>query len=170
MAPTEAQKKRRIISMRKLVIGLVAVAVVSMSAAVLFAADHAYVGADKCKMCHKIQHTSWLETFHAKATDNAKASTARKFEPACLKCHATNGDEAMPGVQCEACHGAGADYKSMTIMKNLEQAKAAGLVVPTQETCAKCHTGQDHSKAVKLDEQKANKKAIHEFKPAAPPA
>ncbi len=130
------------------------------------AADHEYVGADKCKMCHKVEYTSWETTTHAKATEAAKASTERAFTPDCLKCHATNASEDFPGVQCEACHGAGADFKKMSIMKDLEAAKANGLVVPTQATCDGCHTGDDHAKKVVFADNKDNKAAIHEFKTA----
>jgi hypothetical protein len=154
--------------MRRFAIGLMALVVVAAAAAALSAADFTYVGADKCKMCHKVEYTSWLETFHAKATDNAKASTDRKFGPDCLKCHATNSDEAMAGVQCEACHGAGSEFKKMNVMKDLALAKQSGLVVPTQATCDGCHTGADHAKKVSFDENKGNKKAIHEFKAAGP--
>jgi len=139
-------------------------AMVVAGGAVLQAGDHAFIGAEKCKMCHKVQYNSWTETTHAKATDAAKASTDREFSADCLKCHATNADEALAGVQCEACHGAGADYKKMSIMKDVEQATANGLVIPTQEVCNGCHTGDDHSKAVVLADQKDNKAAIHEFK------
>jgi RecJ-like exonuclease len=142
-------------------LGLAAVVLVSFN---LAAQDHAYVGAEKCKMCHKQQFASWQETTHAKATEAAKASTERTYDASCLQCHATNADEAMSGVQCEACHGPGNDYKKMSIMKDLEAAKANGLIIPSQATCDKCHTGDDHSKKVVFDEQKNNKAAIHEFK------
>ena len=128
-----------------LVAGLVIVA--AGLAARATSAAPTYIGADKCKMCHKIQHTSWLETKHAKATESAKASKDRKFEAACLTCHATNKDEAMAGVQCEACHGAGSDYKSIQVMKDKDKAVAAGLVIPTQATCNGCHDGKDHHKS-----------------------
>jgi len=128
------------------------------------AGDHAYVGAQKCKMCHRVEFTSWENTVHAKATENAKAAKDRKFGPECLQCHATNSDEAMAGVQCEACHGPGADYKKMSIMKDVEKAKANGLILPKQETCNGCHDGKDHHKKVEFKTEINNKKAIHEFK------
>jgi hypothetical protein len=146
-------------------LGLAMVVLVGLSAQ---AQDHEYVSAAKCKMCHKQQHASWLETTHAKATDEAKASTERTFDPSCLGCHATNADEALSGVQCEACHGAGNDYKKMSIMKDREKSLANGLNIPTQETCNKCHTGEDHAAKVVLADNKDNKAAIHEFK--NPPA
>lgn len=114
-------------------------------------AQHSYIGAEKCKMCHKVQYDSWLSTRHAKATETAKASSKWKFEPSCLSCHATNKDEVLAGVQCEACHGPGSDYKAMSIMKDREKAIANGLIIPTQENCNSCHDGKDHHKQVKFD-------------------
>ncbi len=140
---------------------LTAIVLVSASAQ---AGDHEYVGAAKCKMCHKVQYSSWEATSHAKATEAAKASTDPAFTSDCLKCHATNASEDLPGVQCEACHGPGADFKKMSVMKDLEAAKANGLVVPTQATCDGCHTGDDHAKKVVLADNLMNKDAIHEFK------
>lgn len=151
--------------MKRMAIVLMAV-FVAATAAVLMAADHTYVGADKCKMCHKVEYNSWMETTHAKATEAAKASTDRKFGPDCLKCHATNADEAMAGVQCEACHGPGSEYKKMNIMKDQALAVENGLVIPCQATCDGCHTGDDHAKKVSFAEQKGNVKAIHAKKPA----
>jgi len=144
-----------------MVLAVAVVALVSVSAQ---AQDHEYVGADKCKMCHKVQFASWENTVHAKATDAAKASTDREFSADCLKCHATNASEELAGVQCEACHGPGNDYKKMSIMKDVEAAKANGLIIPTQETCDGCHTGDDHSKKVVMADNLNNKDAIHEFK------
>jgi hypothetical protein len=128
------------------------------------AGDHAYAGAAKCKMCHKVQYASWEGTKHAKATDTAKAGTEREFSADCLKCHATNASEDFAGVQCEACHGAGNDYKKMSIMKDRDAAVANGLVIPTQATCDSCHVGDDHASAMVIGDQLNNKEAIHEFK------
>jgi len=151
--------------MRKTVIVMAAVVVVA-AAAVLLAADHTYVGADKCKMCHKVEYNSWMETTHAKATEAAKASTDRTFGPDCLKCHATNSDEAMAGVQCEACHGPGSEYKKMNVMKDQALAIENGLVIPSQATCDGCHVGDDHAKKVSFEENKGNVEAIHAKKAA----
>jgi hypothetical protein len=142
---------RRLVLVAGLAIAVVLLVVSSTSAA------PTYVGAEKCKMCHKLQYDSWLQTKHAKATESAKASTERKFEAACLTCHATNKDEAMAGVQCEACHGAGSDYKSIQVMKDKEKAIAAGLVMPTQNTCNGCHDGKDHHKQIKFDREIVHK-------------
>jgi len=138
---------------------------VASFALVAQAADHTYIGAKKCKMCHKVQHKSWLETTHAKATDSAKASTDREFSADCLECHAaTNSDEALAGVQCEACHGPGSDYKGMKLMKDHDAAVAAGLVIPTQAVCDTCHTGDDHAAKKVLADEAANVEAIHAHK------
>lgn len=76
-------------------------------------AEHAAVGTAKCKMCHKVQFDSWAKSKHALA--------------------------AKP-TDCEACHGNGADYMKMSVMKDPEQAKAAGLIAkPDKASCLKCH-------------------------------
>jgi hypothetical protein len=72
----------------------------------------ARIGADKCKMCHKIQFESWSASGHAKRT---------------------------PALDCESCHGAGSQYKATAVMKDPAKAKAAGLVMPAKDFCAKCH-------------------------------
>ncbi len=149
---------------RSWLIGLAVLGILAAGVVLVQAEGHTFVGAEKCKMCHKIQFTSWQETGHAKATEKAKASTERTFSADCLKCHATNSDEKLPGVQCEACHGAGSDYKTMTIMKDHAQAVAAGLTEMGQAVCDTCHTGADHAKKVVFAEAKTNLQAIHKHK------
>jgi len=48
------------------------------------------------------------------------------------------------GVQCETCHGAGSNYKSLKVMKNKEDAIANGLVVPekVEDFCISCHNAE----------------------------
>jgi len=129
------------------------------------AAEHMYVGVDSCKMCHKKeekgnQYGSWQNSKHAHAyhmlaSDKAKEIAAAKGignpqeSAECLKCHVTAyGVDASlldkkykvdDGVGCESCHGAGKDYKNIKIMKDPEQAKANGLIVPDKGVCEKCH-------------------------------
>jgi hypothetical protein len=128
-----------------------------------------YVGVAKCKICHKTeaqgsQFPLWEKSAHAQAYaalagDKAKAIAKEKGieDPqkadACLKCHVTGygvdakyfgeGFLATDGVQCEACHGAGGDYGKMATMKSLTKGEikpeSVGLVLPTKETCVKCH-------------------------------
>jgi len=70
------------------------------------------IGAAKCKICHKVQYASWLETAHGTRT---------------------------PPLDCEDCHGAGSEYKGLKVMKDPEQARAAGLVIPDRAFCSQCH-------------------------------
>ncbi len=104
----------------------------------LASAQATYLGAEKCgKLCHKIQYTSWQTTPHAKAFADLKPADQAKAE--CIECHVTGGKKDLPGVQCEACHGPGSNYAKLAIMKDKAKAVAAGLVVPTEKTCVKCH-------------------------------
>ena len=117
----------------------------------------AYVGAKKCKMCHKQQYTSWAESIHAKALETLKKGNKldgkdHMADKDCLVCHATGyGQESgfvnetdtpnLIGVSCEACHGAAGDYyKSHRTGKyTKDEFKAAGGIVPDAETCKQCH-------------------------------
>jgi len=126
-----------------------------------------YLGAEKCaRMCHKAvakgeQLKIWQASKHANAY--AELATPKALETAkkagiagdpqkadkCVKCHVTgfgasasSFDSAFSmkdGVQCEACHGAGGDYAKLKIMKDKKAAIAAGLVIPTEKVCVKCH-------------------------------
>ena len=71
---------------------------------------HAKVGADKCKMCHRVQHQSWVASPHAEK-----------------------------GLDCEGCHGNGADYWPAGVMRDRAKAVAAGLVMPALAACKRCH-------------------------------
>lgn len=72
------------------------------------------VGAEKCRLCHKVQHESWAASKHAQRT---------------------------PPLDCESCHGAGSEYRTLAVMKDPAKARAAGLVLPGASFCAKCHKG-----------------------------
>lgn len=106
------------------------------------AATHEYIGAKKCMMCHKKDGIaeSWQATKHATAWDNLSEED-KKNEA--LKPFYTTGTDAkgelLTGIQCEACHGPGSDYKVKSIMEDKEKAIANGLVIPDAKTCAKCH-------------------------------
>jgi hypothetical protein len=124
-----------------------------------------YVGAAKCKVCHMTEKSGkaypiWEKSQHAKAfatlaTPEA-AEVAKKLgiddaqkSDKCLVCHVTGfaADKALKdstltlteGVSCEACHGAGSDYKSMSVMKDHAKAMAAGLLMPGEKNCVTCH-------------------------------
>jgi len=125
-----------------------------------------YIGAEKCGMCHKKdadgnQLKVWKESKHATAFTALKSEAATKLaggdatkNAECLKCHTTGyGSDASlndakfnpeDGVQCEACHGAGSEYKNMKIMKDRKAAVENGLVEwaddkAIETMCLTCH-------------------------------
>lgn len=148
-----------------------------------------YVGVDQCKICHTGEAKGkifeiWLASAHSKAWDNLGAENQKNDK--CLGCHTTGAGKAlaagktadnMHGVQCEACHGPGSDYKSMTVMKNKEEAIKKGLVMPpTEKVCTGCHMAElpkdveAHAKAPKFVYADFVKKIEHHVppKPATP--
>ena len=137
--------------MRKaILVAALAVAVIAVGAAYI-TAEPTYIGAGKCKPCHKTEYDSWVANgTHAKSMEKAKASTNPKWDASCLGCHATNKVETAIGVECESCHGPGSEYKAIAVMKDRAKAVAAGLIVPDQKTCDTCHDGKDHHKKVDI--------------------
>lgn len=134
-----------------------------MTAAVgLCVAEPTFIGAQKCKMCHKVEFASWETMAHAKAFEPLEE--ADRAKPECLTCHATGGSATMPGVQCESCHGAGSGYKSLTVMKDHAASVAAGLIVPDEATCKSCHEKAPHE-LKPFDYKTAAPKAMHAIKP-----
>jgi hypothetical protein len=108
----------------------------AFAAVVAFGQAPTKVGADKCKLCHKVEFASWSTTKHA--TGSVK-------------------------VECEDCHGAGSNYKTMAIMKDKAKAKAAGLVEPKESDCSACHA----KNKVKVDNLADAFKKVHDKKPKA---
>jgi len=136
----------------------------------VFAQDFSYIGSKKCGMCHKSakqgeQLKIWEGSAHAKAYETLKSAEADKIAKEkgfgkaveakeCLTCHVTGyGKDAKmfdksfsmeDGVQCEACHGPGSEYKSMKTMKDHAAAVAAGMTDFKDEAvieaqCKTCH-------------------------------
>lgn len=146
------------------------IAVLGLCLAGISGAAPKYVGSDKCaRMCHKAvnkgeQYPIWQKSRHAQAyatlATPAALETAKKAgvtgdpqkSEKCLKCHVTGfGAPAASfdstfaikdGVQCEACHGAGSDYGKLKIMKDKNASIAAGLVIPSEKVCVKCHNSE----------------------------
>jgi len=125
-----------------------------------------YVGTKTCGMCHKgekkgSQLEIWQSSAHANAYTDLGKDKAKEFaakagvkgnpqeSDQCLKCHVTafGADASLigkkfvkeEGVQCEACHGPGSNYKKKTVMQDRELAVKAGLVMPDEKTCTACH-------------------------------
>jgi len=138
-----------------------------------------YIGSEKCKMCHKTakqgeQYTIWKSGPHARAYETLAGEEAIKIgkekgidnpqeSNQCLSCHITAFGVAdslkketltiEEGIGCEACHGAGSEYKKISIMKNREKAIAAGLQVIDEKTCTICHNeGSPVYKPFKFEE------------------
>ncbi len=127
--------------------------------------EHEFVGVQKCALCHKKpeqgeQVKIWQETAHAKAfevlaTPAAKETAAKlgiddpQKSGKCLKCHSTayyfteqqltQAIQPEEGISCESCHGPGKDFMKKSVMEDKDAAKAAGLIIPDESTCKKCH-------------------------------
>jgi len=97
--------------------------------------EAAFIGAERCKLCHRSIYVSWKATAHARATESLNLE---RETPTCLPCHST-GPSALPGVQCESCHGAGGDYWPPEIMIDPAKVREAGLITANQGICRKCH-------------------------------
>jgi hypothetical protein len=135
-----------------------------------FAQKASYEGVAVCSMCHKTdkqgqQFKIWQESKHSqaykalltpKADEIAKAKTGKKAveSPDCLKCHSTGTDvdkslvgakyKVEDGVQCETCHGPGSNYKTLSVMKNKEEAVKKGLIEhkDAAKYCVTCHNSK----------------------------
>lgn len=152
-------------------------------AGLVIAQEHAYVGAQKCAMCHKSeaqgrQFSIWQDSRHAKSYEvlaSPKAAEAAKSmnvskpaeDPQCLKCHAPLADKApelkAEGVSCEVCHGPGADYRKLNIMKDKAEAVKNGLILygsadAIKAQCLKCH---ENPHGIKFDFDAAWAKIKH---------
>jgi hypothetical protein len=137
---------------------------ISISIVVSFAgSNRKYVGVKACKSCHEArrdgrQYDIWRNSKHAGAfktlSTQRSAEIAKKKKlkksppesPECLKCHTITADEKLKedGVQCESCHGAGSAYKRNSVMRDKEEAIAAGLTAYKDEAaieknCRSCH-------------------------------
>ena len=160
--------------MKKAVVFITMLALMATIVVPLLAADAQYIGANKCKMCHKNekkgdQFGKWSNGPHAKAfatlaTDEAKA-VAKKVGVAgdpqkaaeCLVCHVTafsapaSAKEAIfkieEGVGCESCHGPGSLYKSIKVMK--------ALTAGTQDAAAVAYTKGDEKTCLTCHNEKS---------------
>jgi Cytochrome c554 and c-prime len=131
-------------------------------------ATHSFVGVSTCGMCHKSEKVGgqlgiWEKSMHSKAYEALKSDKANQIAKekgfttaaveieACLKCHVSGHNidaefkgakfKMEDGVQCETCHGAGSDYKSLKIMKDKQLAMKNGLEMHDniEEFCKSCH-------------------------------
>ena len=136
-------------------------------------AKYKYIGIERCaNLCHKgekkgSQLETWEKSTHSKsfvtlatpfAKELLKKHGVTEGDPQkseiCLQCHSTgygldesNFDAAFKieeGVTCEACHGPGSVYRSLSIMKDKEKFLASGGSIPTEKECLICHNNKGH--------------------------
>jgi hypothetical protein len=106
------------------------------------------------------QLAAWQAGPHAGAYDSLGTPEAAEVAAAagvenpqeaaeCLRCHTTaygvaaeylgSSFDPTKGVQCESCHGPGADYSPAPVMRDHDAAVAAGLLEPNEALCVTCH-------------------------------
>lgn len=138
-------------------LGLIALAVPPADAAPAGAANR-FIGAAKCKNCHKAEATGnqfgkWeqmkhshafatLATDQAKELGKAKGIADPQTSADCLKCHVTaygvpaeeiaKGFSVDMGVQCESCHGPGETHMKARVAA-AAKGEAATVGVPAGE-------------------------------------
>jgi ribosomal protein L40E len=137
-------------------------ALVMLGANVAAAKEAQFVGARKCRSCHKKelignQYAEWEKGAHHKAFETLQSDKAKKIaaekglagppheSPDCLKCHVTaygepaarlaKGKALNPadGIQCESCHGPGSLYRKKKTMSDPDKAVAAGMWEPEND-------------------------------------
>ena len=152
-----------------------------------------YQGSNKCKMCHKKEHTSYLDSKHAHAFEalvsgDPKVAEAQatalgvKLEgpssanPACLGCHSTgyqlsggyppadtSKTASFAAVGCEMCHGPSSKHSAAE-----KGHKKDFIAIPkTEAMCLDCHTKAMSPNFVFAD---AAKKAAHALPDSLTPA
>ena len=155
------------------------------------------VGVRGCAQCHSQveagdQFAIWMRSAHADAY--ATLGTSQAWDAAekvriqgnpqanliCLRCHAAGFGEQVwslgesfeieDGVQCESCHGPGSDYSRDAVMRDRQIAAAAGLLIPDEKTCLRCHNGQCPAPSEGFDFAAATKLIAHPRKSLKPPS
>jgi hypothetical protein len=101
-----------------------------------------YVTAETCGKCHKAEYETWQQSLHSHAFASL-APKHRTFDTACVVCHSIGfrdklgfiNIKATPqfaNVQCEACHGPGAEHLKMPLGGNYKTPAAPA-------SCVGCH-------------------------------
>jgi hypothetical protein len=149
-------------------IGVAAAALLAMGPPLARADDpkHEYVAIGKCGKCHGKelygdQVSAWRKGEHSGALDSLASEKALEYArkkgiagppqdaDECLECHVTaHGVNARfikydldpkDGVQCESCHGPGADYRKKSVMSDRDMAITKGMLPQSAEVCTTCH-------------------------------
>lgn len=166
-------------------------------------AEGGLVGAQACKTCHNTEAMerrwdTWMNTSHADAMETLKSEWSARIAkekglarpaweaPECLRCHVTGYDAAKSaaparidpadGIQCETCHGPGADHVRDAQLKWVEKQEAvdvsAHIDMPDKENCLQCHNTdsptwdparytKEDGTATGFDYLQAKKRAVH---------
>jgi hypothetical protein len=156
--------------MIKRILALAAVGALAMGVAARAAdaPKNDYVGASsKSCMCHFKEFKAWSATPHARAFEGLKATTPEQLkkmnellkvtvkdhpenDAACVGCHVTGyklggypvadslKNAALAHVTCEVCHGPAKNH--LAVPASDKAGRKASMLVPTVETCKKCHT------------------------------
>jgi hypothetical protein len=114
-----------------------------------------YLGAEGCRSCHTDEYEQWVRTPHAKAYKTL-LDAHRNYQPRCVTCHvvaygAPHGyqfgdpNPRLVNVQCEVCHGPGAEHS-----RDPENVHA--LAGDDRAVCVSCHT-PDHSNAFVFEQR-----------------
>ena len=118
-----------------------------------------FIGAERCRLCHRLVYRAWTMTSHRRSTERL---SPEERSPECLRCHAT-GPEALGGVQCEACHGAGGNFWPPEVMMDSEKAREAGLQEPDESRWRTCHGSglPNHSSLFAMPSETDELRGIH---------
>lgn len=133
-------------------------------------AEGKYAGQAKCKACHSMKkhgemHGIWKRSLHARAYQTLLSPEAKAIaearglgDPAkekdCLRCHVSahdvkaeriqRGFKIRDGVQCETCHGPGADHvrlrqKDLNAPAWRPELSRGEIRLPSEKDCRACH-------------------------------
>ena len=128
----------------------------------LLGQDFSYVGARKCRICHKgekqgKQYPIWEQSKHFQSfsvltkdelIEKTKTQGMDPLPAENLKCHSPLNEKAPDfkeeGVTCEVCHGPGSAYKKLKIMKSREESVKKGFIAydskeAIKAKCLNCH-------------------------------
>jgi len=112
-----------------------------------------YKGSDKCKSCHRDQHTAWKDMKHSHAFETLKpeqiATGKDEKGRACVSCHTTGhgmggftSTDATPkltGVGCESCHGAGSAHVKAMLTAMMDETEVTDKKISKSVGCVQCH-------------------------------
>lgn len=109
----------------------------------------AYIGSERCSLCHNNVHNDWSQTLHAKAYDTLE-SIGQQNNAACVGCHTVGFGQpggfvnrattnSLAGVGCESCHGPGRAHA-----ENANDESLRPKINISSNVCGACHTGTHH--------------------------